>query len=122
MSYVDFFVLPLPPNNEEEYKTQIKVFAEVMQDLGMLYYCEAVADDVPHGESTDFYKAVAAQGDETVVVGFGLWPDKQTRDRGWDEGMKDPRLAKLDAHKRLFDGKRMIYGAFKPLFESKSAP
>jgi uncharacterized protein YbaA (DUF1428 family) len=119
MSYADFFVLPLPPGNEEEYKSQIKIFAEVMKDFGLLYYCEAVAADVPRGELTDFYKAVAAQGDETVVAAFSLWPDKETRDRAWNEGMKDPRLAGLDGHKRLFDGKRMIYGAFKPLFEMK---
>jgi uncharacterized protein YbaA (DUF1428 family) len=119
MSYVDFFLIPLPPNNEEEYKAQAQIFAEVMKGHGLLYYCEAVGEDVPRGELTDFYRAVAAQGEETVVGGFALWPDKATRDRAWSEGMKDPRLAELDGHKRLFDGKRMAYGGFRTIVEMK---
>lgn len=117
MSYVDLFLVPLPPNNTAEYQEQIAVFVDVMKDYGLLYYCEALGDDVPRGESTDFYRAVAAQVDEKIVGGFALWPDKQTRDRAWSEGMKDPRLAAIDGHKRLFDGKRMVYGGFQPLFE-----
>lgn len=119
MSYVDFFLLPLPPHHENEYKEQIRIFSEVMKELGLLYYCEAAADDVPRGEVTDFYRAVLAQGEETVIAGFALWPDKETRDRAWTQGMADPRMAKLDGHKRLFDGKRMMYGGFRPLFETK---
>lgn len=117
MSYVDFFLVPLPPHNEQEYKQQIDVFTTVMKEFGMQYYCEAIGDDVPRGELTDFYRGVAAQGDETVVAGFALWPDKATRDRAWSESMKDPRMAQMDAHKRLFDGKRMVYGGFRPLVE-----
>lgn len=119
MSYVDFFLVPLPPHNEQEYKKQIEIFATVMKEFGMLYYCEAIGEDVPHGEVTDFYRSVGAQGEETVVAAFALWPDKPTRDRAWSEGMKDPRLAEVDGHKRLFDGKRMVYGGFRPLFEFK---
>lgn len=119
MSYTDFFLVPLSPSKQEEYKPQITIWASVMKDFGLLYYCEAIADDVPHGQVTDFYRAVAAEGDETVVAGFALWPDKATRDRAWSEGMKDPRLTELDGHKRLFDGKRMVYGGFSPLFEHK---
>lgn len=119
MSYFDFFIFPLPPENEQEYKGQIAIFVEVMKDYGLSYYCEAKANDVPHGEVTDFYRAVAAQGNETVVCGFGIWPDKATRDRAWAESTKDPRFAQMDAHQRLFDGKRMVYGGFEPIFETK---
>lgn len=117
MSYVDFFLVPLPPQNEQEYKKQIEAFAVVMKEFGLLQYCEALGDDVPHGQVTDFYRSVNAQGDEKVVAAFALWPDKETRDRAWAEGMKDPRMAQLDGHKQLFDGKRMVYGGFRPLFE-----
>jgi uncharacterized protein YbaA (DUF1428 family) len=117
MAYVDFFMLPLPVGNEEEYKKQAVLFLEVMKDFGLLRYCEALSDDVPHGEVTDFYRAVAAQDNEKVVCAFAVWPDKGTRDRAWNEGMKDPRMAGADAHKTVFDGKRMVYGGFSPLFE-----
>lgn len=117
MSYVDFFSLPLPTTNKAEYLKMAQVFAEVMKPLGLIKYLEAIADDVPRGEVTDFYRAVAAKEDETVVVAFALWPDKETRDRAWKEGMEDPRLASMDSHKRVFDGKRMIWGGFAPLVE-----
>lgn len=122
MAYYDFFLLPLPPKNEQDYKGQIQIFIDVMKDLGLLHYVEAMADDVPAGEVTDFYRAVAKQGDETVVASFAIWPDKATRDRAWSEGMKDPRMASMDAPQRLFDGKRMVYGGFRPLFEFKQDP
>lgn len=121
MSYVDFFLVPLLPSREQEYKQQIELFASVMKDFGMLEYCEAIGDNVPHGEVTDFYRSVAAQGEETVVASFAVWPDKQTRDRAWEEGMKDPRMAQMDGHERVFDGKRMVYGGFRPIFEFKRA-
>jgi uncharacterized protein YbaA (DUF1428 family) len=117
MSYVDFFLVPLPTGNESEYKEQAEIFASVMKDYGLIRYCEALADNVPRGEITDFYRAVAAKEDESVVAAFALWPDKETRDHAWSEGMKDPRLTSMDSHTRLFDGKRMVYGGFKPLVE-----
>ena len=123
MSYVDFFILPLPEGNFEEYQQQAQTFSTVMKDFGLIRYCEAIADDVPRGQVTDFYKSVAATDGETIVASFAVWPDKKTRDYAWNEGMKDERLAAIDGHKRLFDGKRMIYGGFKPIVEvDPSAP
>jgi uncharacterized protein YbaA (DUF1428 family) len=87
-----------------------------MKDFGLLRYCEAAAEDVPRGKITDFYRAVAAEDSETVVLAFAVWPDKATRERAWNEGMKDPRLNPED-HTALFDGKRLIYGGFVPLVE-----
>lgn len=117
MSYVDFFSLPLPKGNEAEYAKLAQVFAEVMKPLGLIKYIEALADDVPRGQVTDFYRAVIATDEETVVNAFAVWPDKETRDRAWAEGMKDPRMAEMDGHKRVFDGKRMHWGGFKPIIE-----
>lgn len=117
MSYVDFFIVPLPAGNKTEYQEQAQIFANVMKDFGLIRYCEALADDVPRGKVTDFYRAVEATEEETVVAAFALWPDKKTRDHAWSEGMKDPRLASIDGHKRLFDGKRMVYGGFSPFVE-----
>jgi uncharacterized protein YbaA (DUF1428 family) len=115
MAYVDFFVIPLPRGKEDEYKRDAAIFLEVMKEYGLLRYCEAVADDVPHGKQTDFHRAVAANEGETLVAAFAVWPDRETRNRAWNEGMSDPRLGKKDDHVPLFDGKRMIYGGFTPL-------
>lgn len=116
MSYIDFFCLPLPKGKEAEYKLVAETFAVVMKEHGMLRYCEAVADDVPRGKVTDFYRAVNAADSETVVASYCIWPDKATRDKAWNEGMKDPRLSH-DPESRIFDGKRMFWGGFRPLLE-----
>ena len=66
---------------------------------------------MPHGEHTDFHRAVAAEQGETVVIGYVEWPDKETRDLGFTAvgehgGMDGPMP---------FDGKRMIFGGFELL-------
>lgn len=117
MSYVDFFALPLPKGNEEKYRQQAETFKTVMKEHGLLLYCEAVADDVPRGEVTDFYRAVIATDDETVVASFAIWPDKETRDLAWKKGMEDPRFASPEEFAAVFDGKRMFWGGFRPIME-----
>lgn len=118
MSYVDFVCIPLPKENVEKYKLQIELFATIMKENGLISYCEALADDVPRGENTDWFKAVQAKDGETVVNTFLKWPDKATRDKAWDNGMKDPRLAEMmNPENSLFDGKRMFWGGFSTLFE-----
>jgi len=117
MSYVDFFCLPLPKGNEGIYREQAELFATVMKDYGLLRYCEALADDVPKGNVTDFYRAVLANENETVVAAYAIWPDKETRDKAWEEGMKDPRFPKMDPSTMPFDGKRMFWGGFKPFVD-----
>jgi uncharacterized protein YbaA (DUF1428 family) len=118
MPYVDFFCLPLPKSTPEEVYRKIAVtFSDVMKDFGLLSFCEAIADDVPHGKVTDFYRSVAAKEDETVVAAFYIWPSKEVRDRAWELGMKDPRLS-YDPQSMPFDGMRMFWGGFRPLVMS----
>ena len=117
MSYVDFFCMPIPEANVEKYKPMIETFATVMKENGVLSYCEAMANDVPRGKQTDFYRAVQAKDNETVIAAFLRWPDKATRDKAWDVAMKDPRLSEMKPDTMPFDGKRMFWGGFSPLFE-----
>jgi uncharacterized protein YbaA (DUF1428 family) len=118
MAYVDFFCLPLTESKLDEYKKHVEVFATVMKDYGLLRYCEALADDVPRGKVTDFYRAVAATEGETVVAAYAVWPDKATRDKAWAESMKDPRMSAMGGPENMpFDGKRMFWGGFKPFVE-----
>ena len=117
MSYVDFFCLPIKEENLEAYNKTAQVFATVMSENGMLQYWEASADDVPKGDVTDFFRAVKADETETVVAGFATWPDKATRDKGWEAMMKDPRCADMKPENLPFDGKRMFWGGFKPFIQ-----
>ena len=42
-----------------------------------------------------------------------IWPDKATRDKGWEKIMADPEM-QPGAQPMPFDGKRMFWGGFKP--------
>ena len=77
---------------------------------------EALSDDVPRGEVTDFYRAVKAEDGEKVVFSFIEWPDKETRDQAWEKIMADESLK--PEGDMPFAGQRMFWGAFEPIFDS----
>ena len=114
MSYIDGFVLPLPNGKEEEYRKIAQTFAEKAEKLGAIASVEAIGDGLEHGHTTDFFRAVQAADDENVVFSFIIWPDKATRDSGWEKLMADPEM-QPGAVEMPFDGKRMFWGGFNPL-------
>lgn len=116
MAYHEFFCLPLPEDSLDTYLPAAQTYAAVMKEHGMLQYMEAIAENVPRGTHTDFYRAVAAQEDETIVIGHAIWPDIETRDAAWEAAMKDPRMKAMS--NLPFDGKRMFWGGFRPILEA----
>ncbi len=114
MSYIDGFVLAVPTANKEKFIAHANEGDSVFMEFGALRVLECWADDVPHGKHTDFFGAVKAEKDETVVFSWIEWPDKATRDAGMEKMMKDPRMDP-DKNPMPFDGKRMIYGGFVPI-------
>ena len=117
MTYVDGFILPLPKGKEDEYRAQAEKFARKASAQGALGTIEALGDNLEHGHTTDFYRSVQATDDENVVFSFILWPDKETRDAGWEKLMADPEM-QPGAMEMPFDGKRMFWGGFKPLLNT----
>ncbi len=116
--YVDGFVVPVPKANRELYRQMAKDAAAVFKECGALSVVEAWADDVPHGQWTDFFRAVQCTDDETVVFSWVAWPDRAARDVGNGKVMEDPRMqpeAFRTKFGEVFDGKRMIFGGFQPL-------
>lgn len=118
--YLDAYVLPLPTDfDRDEYRALNEKFGDFMKEHGAMTYVEAIADDVSRGERTDFYRAVAAEEAETVAVAFMTWPDKAARDAAWAAMESDPRFADMDPNDMPFDGKRMFWGGFEPVYEMK---
>lgn len=117
MSYVDGFVVPVPKANREKYIEVANSAAAVFRDCGALSVMEAWGDDVPDGVHTSFPMAVKLEPDETVVFSWIVWPSKEVRDEGMKKAMDDPRM-QMDPSKFPFDGKRMIYGGFRPIVEA----
>ena len=114
--YVDGFVLPVPNDKRDAYRDLAAKAAKLFQEHGAIRDIEAWADDVPKGEVTDFYRAVKAKDDETIVFSFIEWPDKATRDEGWKKVMADERM-KPDKEGMPFDGQRMFWGGFQPIVD-----
>lgn len=74
--------------------------------------------DVPRGKVTDLHRAVDATGDEVVVFSWIEWPDKATCDAAWQKMQQDGAMQ--DMPEMPFDGRRMVYGGFEPVFDSSA--
>jgi len=118
MSYIDGFVIAVPTANKQKFIDHATSGDAFFMELGATRILECWADDVPDGTLTDFRKAVQARDDETVVFSWVEWPDKATRDAAFAKMMdgSDPRMDP-EKNPMPFDGKRMIYGGFKPVVE-----
>jgi uncharacterized protein YbaA (DUF1428 family) len=109
--YIDGWVLPVPSGNEAAYKEAAQCMSEVFVEYGATRVVDAWGDDVPNGEVTDFTRAVDKHDDERVVYAWIEWPSKEIRDSAWPKAMADARVTD---HAMPFDGKRLIYGGFRP--------
>lgn len=117
MSYIDGFVIAVPKANKDAFRDHALEIDTLFTKHGATQVIEAWADDVPTGETTDFFKAVKAKDDETIVFSWVFWPDKSTRDAGNEKIMAEMEAMGEDAMKMSFDGKRLIYGGFDVLVE-----
>jgi uncharacterized protein YbaA (DUF1428 family) len=116
MSYVDGFILAVPKEKLDDYKRIATEAGEVWKEYGALAYVECYGDDVPYGELTSFPRAVQAKEDEITVFSWIVYESREARDAINAKVMADPRI-KMDMDSMPFDGKRMIYGGFKPFVE-----
>ena len=120
MSYIDGFVIAVPTANKQKFIEHARLGDSVFTDHGATRVVECWADDVSEGKVTDFGKAVLAKEDESVVFSWIEWPDKETRDAAMKKLMSDDFSdERMDPTKNPapFDGKRLIYGGFKPIVE-----
>lgn len=118
MAYVDGFVIPVPRRKMDAYKKMARRAGKVWREYGALSYTECIADDVKVGKRTSFPRSVKLKAGEVVVFSWIVYRSRAHRDSVNKRVMKDPRLADMMDPKSLpFDGKRMIYGGFKPFLE-----
>lgn len=119
MSYYSGFVCAVPTLNRQAYVDHAARAWPLFARYGALRMIEAWGDDVPHGKRTDFWRAVEAQEDETVVFSWIEWPDRATAERGFERMSSDPEMANMGD--MPFDGARMIWGGFAPIYDSAEA-
>ena len=117
MAYIDGFVAPVFAGKREGYVDVATKAAPIFLEHGAIQVVETLSDDVPHGKITDFYRAVAAEGEESIAFSWILWPSKAARDAGMAKVMTDERMKDQDMP---FDLKRMIFGGFEVVLDTKA--
>jgi len=117
MPYVDGFVFAVPKANKQAFIDHAKKVDHLFTKHGALQVIECWGDDVPTGETTDFYSAVKAKEDETIMFSWILWPDKATREKGNEKVYADMQKLNEEMTDMPFDGKRLIYGGFESIVE-----
>ena len=115
MSYISGFLTPVKTADKDRYIKSAEVSWPLFKEYGALEQVETWGDDVPAGKVTGFDLAVKLEPGEVVVFSWVKWPDKATADAAWQKMMEDPRMKDFDMP---FDGKRMMWGGFQPIFES----
>ena len=116
MPYVDGFVIPVPKANKDAYRAEAEKMWTVMRDYGAIEVWECWGEDIPEGEVTSFPSAVMLKDDETVVFSWVIWRDREARSAAQENMLKDPRMEEMEMP---FDGKRLIFGSFIPLFTAR---
>jgi len=115
MPYVSGFLSPVKAENKDRYIASAATSWPIFQKYGCLEQVETWGVDVPPGKLTGFDLAVKLEPDEVVVFSWLKWPDKATADACFATMESDPAWKDMDMP---FDGKRMMWGGFEPIFQS----
>lgn len=116
MTCIQGFICAVPTANRAAFIEHARKAAMAFRDHGCLSAVECWGDDVLPGTLTSFPLAVQATHEETVVLAWYVWPSKAVHDQVMQGPMDDPRLSPA-TNPMPFDGKRVIFGAFEPVFE-----
>ncbi len=114
-AYVQGFIVPVPEGNKEAYRKMADDAWSMFEGYGALRLVEAWGDDVRHGKQTDFYRAVKAEDGEAVVFSLIEWPSAEVCNTAHEKMMAE--MPGPSADEMPFDGKRMVYGGFRPVVE-----
>lgn len=115
MAYVDGFVVAVPAASKQRYIDHAAAAMPLFREFGVTRMVECWEDDVRDGTVTDFRRAVRIEPGEAVVFSWLEWPSREVRDAGMQEMMTDPRMEALGP--LPFDGRRMVFGGFTPVFD-----
>lgn len=113
--YVQGFLIAVPEDKKEAYLALAKKSAAKFAEYGVTEIVEGWEEDVSDGKVTDFRMAVKAEPGEKIVFSWMVWPDKATCDAAHGKMQDDP-FWEEEFSDVPFDGKRMIYGGFSPIF------
>lgn len=117
MAYMQGFIIPVRSSNKAAYQKLAEEAAPIFTDHGAQRIVECWGDNVPKGETTDMYRAVAAEDGEQIVFSWIDWVSKEACDTAHEKMMSDERMQD-PPDEMPFDGMRMIYTGFESLGEN----
>ena len=79
-----------------------------------LFGCTTVSP--PKEDASLRFQEVKRASDETVVFSWIEWPSREVRDAGMKKMMDEPSM-QPDRNPMPFDGKRIIFGGFRPILD-----
>ena len=130
MPYYDAYLIPIVRDRLDAYRAFSEKIAAVYREHGATRITELILDDEGgagdsfHAEGArdelpeslrDFAAAAAADPAETVILSWTEWPDRAARDRGLTAVLADPRVQPDPADGVIFEGRRLVSGAFTHL-------
>lgn len=89
--------------------------------MGGVRHVECWSDDVPHGETTDFIRAVKAEDGESVVFSWIEYPSKEVRDAANAKMRDDARMKEWGQAMDFVDGSAWFSAASCRLWTSPLA-
>ena len=120
MRYVDGFLLPVPKKNLKAYARMAQKAGKIWRKYGALDYKECAGDDLNVKMGVPFPRQLKVKPGETVVFSYIVYKSRAHRDRVNAKVMKDPRIQNMcDPKDMPFDVKRMVYGGFKVLVDTR---
>ena len=120
MPYYTGLVAAVPTARKQDYIAHAAASWDVFAKHGATRMVETWGVDVPHGHTTDFHRAVEAGEDESVVFSWIAWPDRATCDAAGQKMMAEMEGQPMP--EMPFDGMRMVWGGFEPIFDTGAKP
>lgn len=123
MTYVDGFLIVVPGDKLDQYRTMAEEGRDLWLKHGALDYKECVGDDLHpqmgEVESLPFPKLTGLAEDERLVFSFIVYSSRQHRDEVNAKVMSDPAMSpeKMKDKPMPFDMRRLSYGGFEVLVD-----
>ncbi len=113
--YVQGFLLAVPEDKKDTYTAMAAAAADWFKGFGAIEIVEAWEDKVDDGKVTDFRMATKAEPGERVVFSWIIWRDRAAYEAA-AEKMQSEAPPEGMPTEMPFDGMRMMWGGFEPIF------
>ena len=121
MAYVDGFLIVVPKDKLDTYRTMAREGRDAWMKYGALDYKECVGDDLAPPtqgmETLPFPRLTNLGPDEAVVFSFIVFESRQHRDEVNAKVMADPAMSPEKISEMPFEMKRFSYGGFNVIVD-----